>query len=477
VKIATFAKRELAITFTTGQARAIGEFEDSGAWTAMWRWGRRSGKSLVGDVMCLFDAVTRDGLRSKLRAHEPRVSAIIAPRLEQSQEHVRNIAAMVQSSPRLRSLLVTQTSDELIFSNGSAIRAYPCSARSIRGGAWSSVVLDELGHYVTSEEGNAAGARVVEAALPSLAQFGASGWIIAISTPLWKSGAFWTLCQRAESGRFPYMHSLHATTAEMNQMIPAAWLEEQRRADPELYAREFEAQWIDGASSYLESSDVVACVRSGVDKLAAARGTAYVASLDPGYSIDSFAVAIGHRDSVGVAVIDGVWTWRKHGHERTLDAITELCRAYGLSRVTTDQHCAVPIIEGLARRSVLAVLSAWTNESKANAFAALKVALNTRAISLPDDPTLTEELCALEATPTPSGLTRISAISGSHDDRAVAIAAVIAQLVGTAATMTPEQVAAAGQLLEELRTPGGSRTAFADVIGVPGVPFLGYDRL
>jgi hypothetical protein len=71
---------------------------------------------------------------------------------------------------------VSQTSDELIFSNGSVIRAFPCSARSIRGGAWSCAVLGELGHFVTTEEGNAAGDRILEAALPSLAQFGNDGW-------------------------------------------------------------------------------------------------------------------------------------------------------------------------------------------------------------------------------------------------------------------------------------------------------------
>jgi hypothetical protein len=272
------------------------------------------------------------------------------------------------------------------------------------------------------------------------------------------------------------MHATHVTTAEMNPAIDPDWLEERRREDPELYAREFEAQWIDGASSYLDSADVVACVRGGVDKLAAAHGVNYVASLDPGYSVDSFAVAIGHKDSEG-AVIDGVWTWRKHGHERTLDAIADVCHAYKMTRVTTDQHCAVPIVEGLAKRSIIAVLKPWTNESKSNSFAALKVGLNTRAISLPDDPALTEELCALEATPTPSGLTRISAISGSHDDRAVAVAAVVAQLTASAATMTSEQIRAARQLLDELATPAGSRPAFSDLVGVPGVPGYGFGRL
>jgi hypothetical protein len=470
LKITTFAKRELGITLTPEQARAVSEFEAGGYQQAIWRWGRRSGKSLVADILALADAITRDKLRAKLRPHEPRIAAIIAPRLEQAQEHTRNIATMVEGSPRLRPLLATQTADELTFTNGSVIRAYPCSARSIRGGAWSSVILDELGHYITGEEGNAAGDRVLEAALPSLAQFGSDGWLIAISTPLWKSGAFFKLCQRAESGRFKYMHAMHATTSQMNPAISAEWLADRRREDPDVFAREFEAHWIDGASSYLESADVVSCVRHGVDRLAPSTTVRYFGAIDPAYSHDDFALAVGHRRDEDGAVIDGVWTWRRHGHEATLNAIADVCGAYRLTRVTTDQHCAQPIVEGLARRRIVAALTPWTNESKSNAFAALKVALNTRAISLPDDPALVEELCGLEATPTPSGLTRIAAISGGHDDRAVCVAAVVAQMAGHGTAFTAETAASWRSLLAELQTPEGSRSAFGDVTGIPGLP-------
>jgi len=474
-QIVDFAKDELGITLTPGQVRAVTDFEAGKFSQAVWRWGRRAGKSLVADVLVLADAVLRDGLRAKLRPGEPRVSALICPRQQQADEHVCNIASMVKSSSRLHSMLVMQTTDELTFSNGSVIRAYPCSARSIRGGAWSSCLLDELGHYVDSESGNAAGDRILEASLPSLGQFGADGWLIAISTPLWKSGAFWKLCQRAESGRFHYIHHMQATTAQMNPMIPAEWLADRRREDPDLFAREFEAQWIDGASSFLESGDVIACVRHGNEKLAPTPGARYVGSLDPGYANDAFVFGVGHRSEDQLFVVDGVWTWRRHGHEATLSAIADVCRAYKLARVTTDQYCAVPIAEGLRQRQITAVVTPWTNETKSNAFASLKVALNTRTVSLPDDPALVEELRALEATPTPSGRTRIAAISGAHDDRAVAVAALLSQ--GRAGGATAADVEASLELVHQLQTPVGSRTRFGDLTAIPGVPRYPLDRL
>src|SRR5262249_12601665 len=67
--------------------------------------------------------------------------------------------------------------------------------------------------------------------------------------------------QRAESGRFDYMHHLHLTTAEANPAIDAEWLEDRRREDLDTYGREYEARWLDGAGSYLSSAEVVAAVR------------------------------------------------------------------------------------------------------------------------------------------------------------------------------------------------------------------------
>ncbi len=421
--IRTFASKELGLTLHPGQAEMVREFEQGRYSQAIWQCGRRAGKSLLSDVLALFDVTARDHLRKRLRPGEPRVSAIVAPRLDQAQRHIATCAQLIRKSRHLKAMLVGQGAEELVFANGSVIRAYPCSARSIRGEAWSSCILDEFGHFLTSEDGNAAGDRILEAATPSLAQFGSEGWLIAISTPLWRAGAFWKLAERAQSGRFPSMHYAHKTTTEMNPRIPADWLEEQRRQDPDLYAREFEARFIDGASSYLVSADVVACVRHGRGTLPPQPRVHYAGALDPAYSHDFFTMAVAHS-AEGVSIVDGIWAWHRAGHETTLDAVADVARQYGIRSLRTDQHCAQPIREGLSRRQVAMDYQPWTTETKANAFAALKLGLNARTVELPDDSALIEELCRLEARPSPAGFTRIAA-AGGRDDRAVAVASVL----------------------------------------------------
>src|SRR5262249_20117204 len=162
--------------------------------------------------------------------------------------------------------------------------------------------------------------------------------------------------------------------------------------------REYEARWLDGAGSYLSSAEVVAAVRRAPRILPPVDGLRYIGALDPAYSLDRFAMAICHRDSDAERVIvDGVWAWSRPGHDQGMDAVAELAHHYRIRNLRTDQHAPVPIREALAKRGLHAQYEPWTNESKASAFAAVKVTLNTGALELPDDPDLIEELCNLEA--------------------------------------------------------------------------------
>lgn len=427
--ILAFASDELGLVLTDAQAEMVSTFTDGPFHEAVWQCGRRGGKSLLADVLALYDVAVRGHLQAKVRRGEPRVSAIIAPRLDQAESHIRSCADLIQNSRPLRRMVTDERSDELVFSNGARIRAYPCSARSIRGAAWSSCVLDEAAHFVLIDSSNAADARIYEAALPSLAQFGDEGWLISISTPLWRSGEFWRRVERAQTGRFPYLHHRHYSTADMNPRIPAAWLEERRREDPELFSREFEARFLDGAASYLSAVDVSQAVRSGIGRLPAVSGVQYRAAIDPAFNMDRFALVVAHKSGER-AVVDGVWAWHRMGYEAVLDEVRDVAAQYGVRTLLTDQAAAEPIRAGLVRRGLAADYRPWSNESKRDAMASVKVALNTGALELPDDPALVEELLGLEARPTPSGMTRIAAAGSGHDDRATALAAVVNQLIG-----------------------------------------------
>ena len=214
----------------------------------------------------------------------------------------------------------------------------------------------------------------------------------------------------------------------MNPSISGEWLEQRRREDPDMYAREFQAEFVDGISAYLSAADVMACVRDHPAIRRPEADCSYFGTLDPAFSVDSFAMAVGHREA-DVTIVDGIWSWRKQGYENTLDQVKLVASLYGVRSLRTDQHAAEPIREGLEKRGISADYQPWTNQTKADAFARLKIALNLRQVELPNDTGLIEELCQLEVRPTTAGFARIAAAGSGHDDKAVVVAALMAALV------------------------------------------------
>jgi hypothetical protein len=426
-KIAAFVKDELNLVLTDGQVEVLEGFESGGYSEAVWQCGRRGGKSTLADAIVLYDAIARDFLRKHLLPGEPRVAAIVAQNLMRARRHITRLAGWVKGNPSLSGLLVGETADELTFSNGSVIAAFPCSARSVRGDAWSSCVLDELGHFVDTSEGDASGDRVYEAVSPSLAQFADAGWLISISTPRFRKGMFWTLVQRGQGGQFPHLHYVKKTSLQMNSRLSPTYLAKKELEDVDAYRREYLAEFTD-AGAFLGNLDVLACVRRGEGILPPTEGVHYRCAIDPAFERDNFALAIAHRERDN-SIIDGVWVWRD-GFDVTLDQVAAVIQSYRVRQVLTDQHSAAAILDGLKRRGLTAQVRDWTNASKYNGFTRLKAALSTRTIELPDDQELISELLNLEAAPTPSGLTRIAAAGSGHDDRASVLAALALEMLG-----------------------------------------------
>ncbi len=266
-QIVAFARDELGLILTPGQAEMVSEFEAGGYSEAVWKCGRRGGKSTLADVLVLYDAIARDHLREHLLPDEPRVAGIVAQNQERARRHIARCRAWVKRNPHLKKMLVKDEVDGLAFRNGSVIVAFPCSSRALRGDAWSVCILDELAHFVDTSDGPASAERIYEAASPALAQFADAGWMISISTPGWQSGQFFSLVGQAESGHYPAMHYASKTSSEMNPNLSAKWLAEPERKDPDLYRREYLAQFT-AAGAFLDSVDVLACVRHGSGVLA-----------------------------------------------------------------------------------------------------------------------------------------------------------------------------------------------------------------
>lgn len=107
------------LSLTPVQAEMLSSFADGPYHEAVWQCGRRGGKSLLADVLALCDVAVRGDLQRKVRPGEPRVLAIIAPRLDQAESHIRSCADLIQNSRPLRSMLTD--------ASGSGTPHRPCT--------------------------------------------------------------------------------------------------------------------------------------------------------------------------------------------------------------------------------------------------------------------------------------------------------------------------------------------------------------
>lgn len=429
-----FFQNVLGLTPWPKQADVLQEYEQRQPTELVMALGRRSGKSTMAAGIALHHAVA-ENLSAYLRPGEARYIVIVATSDSQARIILDTCRQLIAGARSLRSLLVSDIADELTLSNGVRIRSMACSARSTRGLAASMVILDEAAHFISETDGPAAAARVYRALSPSVAQFGNRGRILLLSTPLWPSGLFYEHFQQAANGADSMM-AVQATTAEMNPTISAAWLERQRQLDPELFAVEYEASFSSAVAGFLDATAVTACISAGVHEREPRVGVRYAIAIDPAYTSDRFA-AVG----VGLAgdrlSVDILRQWKGSrsepvNHEAVLAEVAGLARRYQ-GVVTTDQFCAEPVKQGLAKLGVNVIYSPWTNDSKRAAFGSLKGAINTAGIDLLDSAELKRELLALEVRSTQGGRPRIAARAPVHDDLATALAAAVAEL------LTPEE--------------------------------------
>src|SRR5581483_7238981 len=212
--------------------------------------GRRAGKTSIGAAAAVWDATLRPVLARYLRPGERRYAVCVAVNLRQARHFVSICRALVESSPLLRRLLVTASDDELVFSTGCTIAAFPCTARGGRGWPISTLVLDEHAHHVDLEGSNIAAEQVWRALAPSTYQFGHDGRIVVASTPWGTEGHFAELFKRVQGGAEGrvYQYASH----ELNTALDPETLAEEFANDPDAYRSEVLAEFVPGGGNYID---------------------------------------------------------------------------------------------------------------------------------------------------------------------------------------------------------------------------------
>jgi hypothetical protein len=396
--------------------------------------GRRSGKSAhIAAPLAVHEALFRD---VKLTAGEvPRV-VVVAQNLRASQivlSYVR--AALRRVEERLDAqIIVSETVDEIRLKNARGldviVGCYPATVRSLRGATIVCAICDELAFWMDEDSRNPAG-EVLEAIRPAMATVPGARLVMA-TTPWGKTGIVWDMYKdRAEHEDLLVFHS---STSSMNPMVPQKFLDREQKRDPEVFKREYLAEFVDSVSGFLAYAEIRACVDEGLARRPYDARQHYIAAVDPSARRnDPFAVVIGHAEEEQV-FIDFCHAWPAStlreglSTEALLEELGALLREYQVTRAVSDQF-SYEVLKGDCRRLGFTLEERpWSAQSKARAFVDFRAKVLTGKLRMVDHNAAIRELVMLEQRMATGGLMRFEAPRNLHDDLATCIAMLAHEL-------------------------------------------------
>ncbi len=390
--------------------------------------GRRSGKTFMCALVMLHNCLLRQDLAGMVRPGERRYAVAVATNIRQARVVVTAARSIVEASPRLAGMVETVTEDEIRFTNGTALCAFPCSSRGGRGWAISCLVMDEAAFFQSETDGPATADEVWRALSPSVAQFGDAGRIIVSSTPdKGLSGFFYDLHMRASAGGLPEARAHHATTAQMNPTIDEGFLAGEEARDPENFRSEYLAEWVAGGGSFFDLRSVE--LEDG--PAAPGDGRRWLAALDPAFHADQFGVALvgesaNERGVLVTGALAGIEPGarrrsldaRREREDATLVAVWERLEPYaegGGLRVVTDQHQGDSVSSFFGRLGCPVRVVSLTGPLQTMMFTATRARLADGSLRLWRHPQLVEEMRRVRAGKSSESIV-LPRVRGSHCD-------------------------------------------------------------
>jgi hypothetical protein len=419
-------ERLFGVKLTPKQRELLAEVEAGGI-LHCWALGRRSGKTMLAAAIGLWCLLLRPELREHVRRRECIYAVGVATNLRQARIFVEAALAIVEGSPVLTPLIERVTEDQIQFANRSTLAAFPCTSRGGRGWPVVAFLQDEAAHQLDSE-GNQAAEPIFRAMTPSVAQFGAAARVVVASTPYGTDGFFAELFGSIERGELDGAVCARASTLEARPDFPSELLALEERRDPEGFRSEYAAEFVQPGGTFLDASLVVAAVTRS-SELQPGEVEDPEAAIDLGFVHDATALAIvgRDRDNPDRQRLVLARSWKPDlgplGFGPTLDEIADICIAYGVRHLHTDQYSATAAVEHLARRGVRATVVPTTPASKSEMFASLKQRIYAGELELYEQTDLLAELNRIETVMSPgSASVRIRRLGSSHGDLATAVA-------------------------------------------------------
>jgi hypothetical protein len=419
------------------------------------RWGEAAVPEQVADAEAILDPesptpfhyLTRSRGYSKtcdlggvaiaaMLAQLPPVSRsyAVAADADQGRLLLDAVRGFATRTEELRGALDVQAARVVATRTGSTLEAVPADAASAWGLRPHLVVVDELSGWPSTSGPR----RLWEAVTSAVAKV--PGSRLAVIT---------TAGDPAHWSRRVLDHALGDPLWRVHEVAgPAPWLdpervEEQRRRLPEaIYRRLFLNEWVAADDRLAAPDDLRACVTL-TGPLPPEPGRTYAVGLDVGLKRDRTVATVVHGerivgaegDTVGVRVVlDRIHTWqgsrlRPVRLAEVEEWLAQAARDYNRATIRFDPYQAAGTVQRLRDRGVRCEEFTFSPSSVARLAVTLLTLIRDRALALPDDEELLDELATVRIRETSPGVLRMDHDSDRHDDRAVALALAASYVV------------------------------------------------
>ena len=424
--IIDFAEHSLGVKLYPGQVEALNSYYESGKRNWLLLSGRRGGKSLLSDLICIYEAVIPN-LDQYIRPGEERYVLIVSVREDSARLHIRQITKLLRHTKALGNMIQAVKEDRVELKNGVIILSLPASARAARGYTASTLYMDEGAFFVDSL-GNSSAEAIFQALSPTTATFGDDARLVITTSVGAKVGLVYELYDRATQGELEDWHVTKVSTRELNPKVSERIINSALKRDPESAQAEYFAEFREQTEAFLQADAIDRCVDPGLGRGAVDPGVSYFMAVDPALMRDSYGYAIAHLES-GVVLIDYLKKLRApvdaNGAEDLLKSLVERYKPLGVL-------CDNPSTVMRLKSEIPAMIySPFSRTMKLKIYGSLKDAINLGLIGLPKDPDLLDELKALQIR----GGVDISAPKAgriTHDDLADCVALLADELLSGA---------------------------------------------
>lgn len=368
---------------------------------------------------------------------------------DQGKLAIDAVGGFLDRTPYLRGLLDVQTKKVVNPSTGSDLAILAADAPSVWGLNPAAVFVDEIAQWATT----AGPKRLWEAVSTAVAKRHDARLVVLTTAG---DPAHWSHHIIRHAAEDP-LWRVHEVPGPAPWTEPSRIDEQERRLPTSSFRRLFHNEWTADDDRLTNIDDLAACVVLD-GPLPAQNGVRYVIGVDIGLKKDRTVACVCHAERLDGSpmllqvhqtkedisdeqplrgmrvVLDRIQVWAGSADSPVQLSevegwLSQAVETYNQARIVIDPWMAVGIAQRLRGRGVAVREFNFTSASVGRLASALHQLLRNRALSLPNDEALLDELANVRLRETTPGVYRLDHDADQHDDRAIALALAANQLL------------------------------------------------